>query len=60
MGEGKVLKERGRENSHEERDGKLGTVSESSKALLNPRRGEATISFSHAIDTMDENSLERN
>jgi len=59
MSEGKVLKERGREDSHQERNGELGTVSESSKALLDPRRGEADISFPTS-NKLHKDSLERN
>jgi hypothetical protein len=45
---------------HEERDGKLGTISKSSKALLDPRRGEANISSPRGRDKSYEDSLERN
>ena len=46
-------------NIHEKGDGKLGTISESSKSLLDPRRGKATIS-SPEYAKMYKDSHERN
>ena len=46
-------------NIHEEGDGELGTISESPKELLDPRRSKATIS-SPQYAKMPKDSLERN
>ena len=48
MDVGKMKEDGKKIDVHEERDGKLGTISESSKTLLDPRRGVADISFSPA------------
>jgi hypothetical protein len=53
-------KEGAKVDVHEERDSELGTISESSKSLLEPRRGKATISYPHPSKKLYEDSLERN
>jgi hypothetical protein len=53
-------KEGAKVDVHEERDGELGTISESSKALLDPRRGKTSISSPHRGIKIYKDLLERN